>query len=375
MKGSGVAIVFVAFAGLMGGEAKTPSVKEMKSRVKDAVERGISFLRKNQNEDGSYGEYHDVGVTALCVAGMARSPKAYRQDDGPFISNAVEFLLANVQEDGSIMNKNQGLANYKTCASILALVSVEDPKLKPVIEKAKNFVVGLQASEQRGYDPQKHKKAYGGIGYGGDQRPDLSNTQFALDALKSAGLERDSKVWKRVIVFLNRCQNYSETNDMQTAGNDGGGIYAPGDSKAGKLTLPNGKVVFKSYGSMTYALLRCFLLAGVGKDDPRVQAAYRWLQKHYTLDENPEMGTQGLYYYYLTLAEALRLYGDPYFMTADGKRHLWANELAEKLLSLQKEDGSWVNETSRWWESDKVLCTAYAILALDTCYKVLGSLE
>ena len=43
---------------------------------------------------------------------------------------------------------------------------------------------------------------------------------------------------------------------------------------------------------MTYAGLKSMIYAGVKHDDPRVKAAYEWIQKHYTLDENPGMGAQ-----------------------------------------------------------------------------------
>jgi len=35
------------------------------------------------------------------------------------------------------------------------------------------------------------------------------------------------------------------------------------------------------------------------------------------------------------------------------------------VISLQKPDGSWVNENNRWWENDPVLVTAYSLLALE----------
>ena len=41
---------------------------------------------------------------------------------------------------------------------------------------------------------------------------------------------------------------------------------------------------------MTYAGLKSFLYAGVGKDDPRVKAAIGWVRRHYTLSENPGQG-------------------------------------------------------------------------------------
>jgi squalene-hopene/tetraprenyl-beta-curcumene cyclase len=40
--------------------------------------------------------------------------------------------------------------------------------------------------------------------------------------------------------------------------------------------------------------------------------------------------------------------------------------LCEKLLSLQRDDGSWVNEADRWYEGNPHLVTAYAILAMQT---------
>ena len=40
-------------------------------------------------------------------------------------------------------------------------------------------------------------------------------------------------------------------------------------------------------------------------------------------------------------------------------------ELAEKLIALQKPDGSWVNDNKRWWETDSNLVTAYTVLSLE----------
>ena len=55
--------------------------------------------------------------------------------------------------------------------------------------------------------------------------------------------------------------------------------------------------------------------------------------------------------------------------TPDGKKHPWAEELAAKLISLQKPDGSFVNPVDRWWEGDPDLVTAYALRALSICYR------
>ena len=43
----------------------------------------------------------------------------------------------------------------------------------------------------------------------------------------------------------------------------------------------------------------------VDRDDVRVTAAMGWIRSHYTLEENPGMGEEGLYYYYAMFAKAL----------------------------------------------------------------------
>ena len=63
---------------------------------------------------------------------------------------------------------------------------------------------------------------------------------------------------------------------------------------------------------------------------------------------------------------ALQAWGVEAIVDARGGPHRWRVELCEKLLSLQREDGSWVNEQDRWYEGNPHLVTAYAVLALQT---------
>ena len=118
---------------------------------------------------------------------------------------------------------------------------------------------------------------------------------------------------------------------------------------------------------MTYAGLKSMIYAGVKKDDPRVKAAYEWVQKHYTLDENPGMGGNGLYYYYHTFAKALDAIGEPTIVDGKGKSHDWRADLSEQLIASQNPDGSWINKAPRWLEGDANLVTAYGLLCLSYC--------
>ena len=219
---------------------------------------------------------------------------------------------------------------------------------------------------------------YGGFGYGSKgARADLSNSQTALDALKDAGLKPEDPAFQAALKFLTRAQNHSETNDQKWSGDDGGFIYSVADggaSKALDYQLPDGRTIHRSYGSMTYAGLKSMIYAGLSHDDARVKAAWKWITENWTLDENPGVkfgdannpkgGDDGLYYYYHTLARALRAYGEPVITDSKGVKHDWRVELIQRLTREQKADGSWVG-IQKWMENKPVLSTAYALLALE----------
>src|SRR5690606_11477366 len=125
----------------------------------------------------------------------------------------------------------------------------------------------------------------------------------------------------------------------------------------------------RSYGSMTYAGLKSFIHAGVDKNDPRVKAAFDWIRKHYTLEENPGMGQQGLYYYYQTFSKALATLEIDQLEDASGKTHNWRADIIRAILKRQQPDGSWVNETGRWLEDDPNLVTGYVLMSLGKAMK------
>src|SRR5690606_799169 len=131
---------------------------------------------------------------------------------------------------------------------------------------------------------------------------DLSNLHFSLEALRATGLPPDHDAFQKALVFLQRTQNLKSVNDFSgkvpdpdregvvldaVSGDDGGAAYYPGNSAAGYIVQPDGKTIPRSYGSMTYALLKSYTLAGVPGDDPRVQAAVQWIQDNWTLAVNP----------------------------------------------------------------------------------------
>lgn len=123
----------------------------------------------------------------------------------------------------------------------------------------------------------------------------------------------------------------------------------------------------RAYGSMTYAGFKSYIYADLSRNDPRVLAALDWISRHYTLDENPGLGTDGLYYYFLTFARALSAWGMDRVEVrtpAGVERRVWARDLVARLASLQEPDGGFRSMDDRWMENDRVLITAYALIAL-----------
>ena len=177
--------------------------------------------------------------------------------------------------------------------------------------------------------------------------------------------------WQAAIDFISRCQNLPATNKEKWVSGDpenkGGFIYYPGYSNAGETMLEGGGKALRSYGSMSYAGLLSFIYADVKKDDPRVLAAVEWLNKHYTLDENPGLEQQGYFYYLHLMAKGLSASGIKE-LEVGGKRVDWRRELAMRLMKLQQQDGSWTNESPRWKENNPVLVTTYCTLTLEILY-------
>nr|WP_319396057.1 prenyltransferase/squalene oxidase repeat-containing protein [uncultured Desulfobacter sp.] len=350
--------------------------------LNDTFKKGFEYLKNSQNPDGSWSNPGFPAITGLVTYAFLTSPMYSNIKEKPaFIQKALDYIISNAHENGAIYK--EGLPNYNTSICMMALLAANDPTYHPYILKARRYIATLQLDQ--GEKGKVDGKFDGGIGYGSKDHSDMSNTYIALEALKASEfLESDDQLaaykdlknlqetkldWDAALKFIQRCQNLPGSNDQAWSSadpkNKGGFVYYPGSSKAGEETLENGKKALRSYGSMTYAGLLSFIFADLDKNDDRVQAAYNWLKDNYTLEENPGVGQQGLYYYYHTMAKALTVYGDDVMVTSGGKRIDWRNDLAAKLAANQRDDGSWINPTARWWENDPVLVSAYSLISLN----------
>ena len=341
------------------------------------IGEALEYIKSQQLPDGGFAAAPDPpGITAIALKALVQDPNYTTKV--PFVKKGYDQLLSFQVGSGGIFKDM--LATYNTSIAVSALVAAHDSSLQPELDKALGYLRGMQWTDTitgpKGETIKDKAKASfeGGFGYGRHSRPDLSNTQFALDALHEAGVPASDPAYQEAIKFVSRCQNLSESNDQPWAGNDGGFVYSAGDagdSEANGFKGPDGRQMWRSYGSMTYAGLKSLIYAGLTNADPRVKAAIEWIKKHWTVSENPGMGENdpknarhGLYYYLQAMSKSLHAYGEPLITDAAGQSHDWRLEIIQQIASLEHPDHSWSGE-KRWMEDNTVLTSAYVALTLE----------
>ena len=326
-----------------------------------ASARGVAWLAAHQAADGSFSNPAFPALTGLPLWALSLAGDT---NQAARAEAAVKFILGCAQEDGGIYRPDPrrggaGLGNYNTSVCMMALQATGRKDVVPAILKARTYTASTQL---QGDDDHA-----GGFGYdkGGRRHTDLSNTSMALDAMRMtqgveemrpAGEKRADLNWDAALKYVSNMQE-----------KDGGFLYvksapagAGGRGDAGDAARPR----LRSYGSITYDGLLSLIHCQLTRSDPRVVSALDYCTRHWTLDENPGQGGQGLYFYYDILSRALNAAGVAEIAAVDGRKIAWKDELIKKLASLQKEDGSWVNDNNRWWEADPVLATSYSLIAL-----------
>jgi squalene-hopene/tetraprenyl-beta-curcumene cyclase len=278
----------------------------------------------------------------------ARPPEAVRK--------AYAFIRTHAKPDGGIYGN--GLSVYNTALCLNSLLLDDDRRSHALIPGAKRFLENHQSGLELRVES----------GDGPDGAGALLNLSTALESLRqseesakqngSEGLDFDA-----AMKFLEQSKKPAapgsvprgETNDADPA--RGAGV-------TGKARGPHGRVALRGSGDMTYDGLLSLIYAPMEGGDPRLDAFLGWLQENYSIEENPGLGQQGLFYYYHSMAKVLSLRKIERLKLKDGTEVDWRRDLARKILTAQQKDGSWVNRNGRWWENDPFLVSSYALLTL-----------
>jgi hypothetical protein len=314
--------------------------KPLVDRVRDAIDRGVRFLREEQRADGSWE------VDAACVA-----------NPGGWSSLAMLAMLnAGVPPDDPAMVK--GLKWLRS--------------LKP----ARTYVVGLQTMVYTlaGQDEDKERiqknadwllkermyvdGLFGGWTYSEEERtgmashtPDNSNTQYALLGLHEAHLAHakiDDQVWQEIREFYKRTQH-----------DDGGWGYTALAANGSTLTMSVAGLCGLLIAGQeldekreTALLNGTFTDCGHYRENPNVIRAINYIARHFLVEER----RGNIFYNLYGLERAGRLTGLRFFGDHD-----WYREGCEHLVRWQDSEGFWIG---RGFEQYKTLATSFAILFL-----------
>jgi hypothetical protein len=279
-----------------------------------AVENGLLFLTNRQNEDGSFGTggfARNVAVCGLCgMAFLAQGNTPQRGKFGVTVGRCLDFILANADNSGLINvpeNTDRGPMYGHGFATLFLAETYGMAPHRPIREKliaAIRLIVNTQNAE-------------GGWRY--EARPDEADISvtvcqvMALRAAKNAGLHVPAETVKRAVEYIKRCQNP-----------DGGFNY---------MLVPMRESRFPRSAAAVVALF------GAGLYDSEEAKQGLAFVKQQSLPAKP-LGEQSYF-----------LYGNYY--AAQAMWHVggedwsaWYISIRDRLLSRQKQDGSWEDQIS-----------------------------
>jgi hypothetical protein len=233
-------------------QADDPSESEVHDFItpetQKAIDRGLAYLGRTQNRDGSYGEraqlHGNVAVTSLAaLAMMSGGNHPGRGEFGANVTRALNYVVSREKEDPAIPGflhhestsfPQLGMYDHGFGTLFLAEVfgmvpdSRVQEKLKGVIERAVRLVENTQSRE-------------GGWRY--DPKPlhaDVSVTIcqiMALRAARNAGFAVNKRVVDLCVKYVRSCQN-----------GDGGYSYIAGQSGSAFARSAAGLVALYSAG-------------------------------------------------------------------------------------------------------------------------------
>jgi hypothetical protein len=310
------------------GGVPTPEIQEpsLSRRVNEAVEKGIAWLRQQQNEDGSFRGHHAgsyaEGVTALALLALLKSSVSA---DDPVVRKGIEYL-----------RYREFRHTYSTGVLLLLLDALGRKEYDDWAGKAAEWLIEKRNKNDRIW-------AYP------DGSTDLSNTQYAILGLRAAarrGAAIPGEIWVDALEYLLRHQHDS-----------GGFSYRSDRQPSGSMTLAGLAIALISLEEGRRDVRSANRLRQYEK---MVDDAFDWYEHRYAIEWNPigdaEGRTLDFLHYYLFSLERIGIFTGSKQIAG----HDWYREGAEYLLAHQNADGSWKASTSH----DSTGDTSFALLFL-----------
>lgn len=287
--------------------------------------KGLQFLARTQNPDGSWSDRPYGAETA--VVGLALLSMLAHGDDpnlGPYsqpIRRGLEYLLKNQNKQTGYIGRSMYNHGFATLTLAEAYGMVDDPRLGPALEQATRLILSSQARNPLGawrYSPDST-----------DADTTVSGAQMvALFAARNAGIAVPEDAIQKGLKFFLRCQTP-----------EGGFGYISGSGPNGART---------AIGCLVLALAK-------EKGSKSFQSAFNYLQR-----APEEMSYQQYYLYYAAQA---------FFQASPEAWQAWNRKNIQALARTQNADGSWDGQFG------STFATSASLLSLALNYRFLPIYE
>ncbi len=284
----------------------------MKPETREAIRKGLAYLKSQQNEDGSFGSRgysRNVAVCALSgMAFMASGSTPGRGRFGQQVQRSLNYILNNVQPSGFITaaaSAGRGRMyghGFATLFLAEAHGMSRNPALREKLEKAIKLIVETQNDEGGWrYEPKKLDA-------------DISVTicqVMALRAARNAGIYVPNETIEKCIEYVKQSQNA-----------DGGFMYM--------LSQP-GESLFPRSAAGVVALYSAGIYEG-----EELERGLDYLMQHVPHADAPVRGGHFFYGHY---------YGVQAMWHAGGERwKKWYPAIHDVLLNKQRDEGAWFSQ-------------------------------
>jgi hypothetical protein len=298
-----------------------------------AVLAALRWLKEHQRPDGGW----DCGVSGIAGTGMAtlaflghgETPDS--SEFGATVNKALQFLVANINEQGIVRDGNMYAQGVVTLALSEAYGMTQSPAVKEPLQRAVAAIVQAQKV------PKGNPAFNGGWRYSpGSGDADVSVSGWMIMALKSAkmaGMDVTEEAFENASKFLWNMHN------------------GPGFGYQGNNHTP----------AMTAVGVLCQQFMGHG-GDKRIFSGLEYLQQQKVSWDRPTLQRSLYAWYYITQAM---------FQGGGGSWIYWNREFRDTVVKNQAGDGHWDPPDNTDKAYGPVYSTTLCCLMLEVYYRYL----
>ena len=329
-----ITLVLLAVVVLVPSFPQTARAEVDPASVQRAIDRGVAYLRKSQNQRGGWNEFgsQSCGLSALCTLALLNC--GVEQDD-PAIASAMRYLRGFTPQE-----------TYSVALQTLVFCQLGSAR---DVQKIRDNVNWLASKQIR------NGERVGGWNYGTIGAGDPSNSQFAvlaLGAAKDRGIEVDPAVFQRALGYWVKRQRRGWTYH-------GGGAPSGSMTCAGIASIVIARSGLQGQSSRIEGdTLRC--CGGTDSNNDPVEIGLSWLGNAFSVNRNPGSGSDMTQFYYLYALERVGRLSGRRFIGG----HDWYREGAEWLLQQQDGFQGFWGGKGQMGEGNRDVTTSFALLFL-----------